>query len=209
NAVFPTRLESLEVVAGFGVLQAIANAKVQVYGDLFLDDVYLTGGNGAPAEIANRIFAAAGPGRWRRLMIGSLRRIPLELFTYTGLTHLKCSAPTTPDDMMEHIRRQPRLVGLLIDNLRVTDSQTDFSIPECADHEPVAPLDTQVKRLIIYIGGMQSPEEAILVLKFLMLKIRTLIVFSARRAPPEPLQAFIDDYTQWYPHLANIELTTA
>ncbi|KAJ2713765.1 hypothetical protein H4R19_002082, partial [Coemansia spiralis] len=107
------------------------------------------------------------------------------------------------------IRRQPRLVGMIIENLRVTDTQTDFSIPECADHEPVAPLDTHVKRLVIFIGGMQSPEEAILVLKFLMLKIRTLVAISASQVPPHPLQAFIDDYVQWYPHLANIELTTA
>ncbi|KAJ2713321.1 hypothetical protein H4R19_002308 [Coemansia spiralis] len=142
-------------------------------------------------------------------MIGNLRSIPLELFAYTGLTHLKCSAPTTPDDMMEHIRRQPRLVGLLIDNLRVTDSQTDFSIPECADHEPVAPLDTQVKRLLIHIGGTQSPEQAIPVLKFLMLKICTLVAISASQVTPHPLQAFIDDYVQRYPHLANIELATA
>ncbi|KAJ2710821.1 hypothetical protein H4R19_003554 [Coemansia spiralis] len=106
--------------------------------------------------------------------------------------------------MMEHIRMQPHLVGLIIDSIRVTDTQTDFSIPECADHEPVAPLDTQFKNLFIHIGETQSPEEVIPVLKFLMLKVRTLVSIAAPQVPMKPLQAFIDDYVQWYPHLANI-----
>ncbi|KAJ2716304.1 hypothetical protein H4R19_000726, partial [Coemansia spiralis] len=84
---------------------------------------------------------------------------------------------------------------------------TDFSIPECAEHELMAPLDTQITRLSIWrIEQEELPELALSILKYLLLRIPTLKFVTALFAREEPIQAFINEYVQWYPHLANIEL---
>ncbi|KAJ2705959.1 hypothetical protein H4R19_005063, partial [Coemansia spiralis] len=99
------------------------------------------------------------------------------------------------------------LVSLGVNILNLADAQTDFTIPECAEHEPVAPLDTQIWRLTIddvQLGG--SLELRSQILKYLLLRIPTLKSVTTHFVPVEQVQAFIDEYVQWYPHLANIKL---
>ncbi|KAJ2710959.1 hypothetical protein H4R19_003488, partial [Coemansia spiralis] len=126
-------------------------------------------------DIANRMLEAADSCRSRKLVIGSMDAIPPELITYTGLTHLQLDGQMNADDVVQLIRRQRRLVSLHIDGLTLGDARTDFSIPESADHEPVPPLDTQVKRLsILRIERGELPELGARVLKYLLLRIPTL-----------------------------------
>ncbi|KAJ2716291.1 hypothetical protein H4R19_000731 [Coemansia spiralis] len=140
-------------------------------------------------------------------MIESIDAIPLELITYTGLTHLQLKGSTSADDMMDFIHRQRHLVSLHVDCLTPFDTQTDFSITECAEHEPMALLDTQIKRLNICQRVQEGPfEPAHSILKYLLLRIPTLKTVTAPAGLTEQLQAFIDEYVQWYPHLANVKL---
>ncbi|KAJ2714002.1 hypothetical protein H4R19_001955, partial [Coemansia spiralis] len=157
-------------------------------------------------DIANRMLAETDCYSMRKLVIHSADAIPLELITYTGLTHLLLNGPTDADDVMELIRRLPHLVNLHVGWLTLVDAQTDFSIPESAEHEPVAPLDTQIRRLILLCFGQEELLElAFSMLKYLLLGIPTLKSVSTQFVPKEQIQAFADEYVQWYPHLANIK----
>ncbi|KAJ2708808.1 hypothetical protein H4R19_004564 [Coemansia spiralis] len=140
----------------------------------------------------------------RKLVIGSTDAIPLELITYTGLTHLQLNGPTNADDVVQLIHRQRHLVNLHIDRLNLGNTRTEFSIPECAEHEPVPPLDTQIKKISILRVGLDVSQEAgTQILKYLLLRIPTLKYVDAMLTPKKQIQAFIDEYIQWYPHLAN------
>ncbi|KAJ2705853.1 hypothetical protein H4R19_005076 [Coemansia spiralis] len=141
----------------------------------------------------------------RKLVIECIDAIPPELITYTGLTHLQLNGPMNADDVMELIRRLPHLVSLHIDYLNLADAQTDFSIPECAEHEPMAPLDTQIRRLTIAdVHHGKLPELGLRMLKYMQLRIPTLKFINTQFAPEEQIQAFLEEYVQWYPHLANV-----
>ncbi|KAJ2713548.1 hypothetical protein H4R19_002191 [Coemansia spiralis] len=156
---------------------------------------------------ANRMLEAADSCRSRKLVIHRVDAILLEHITNTRLTHLQALTSTGIDDIIQLIHRQRHLVSLGVNILNLADAQTDFSIPESAEHEPMAPLDTQIWTLAIdnvQLGG--SPELGAQILKYLLLRIPTLKSVTAEFVPVEEIQAFIDEYVQWYPHLANIKL---
>ncbi|KAJ2712929.1 hypothetical protein H4R19_002501 [Coemansia spiralis] len=157
--------------------------------------------------VANRMLEAADSCPSRKLAIGGMEAIPPELITYTGLTHLHFNGPMSADDVIQLIRRQRQLVYLHINGLNLDDIQTDFSIPACAEHEPVAPLVTQLRGLAISKGHVpMTIDLAFAMLKYLLLRIPTLKSVTTRFVPVEKIQAFIDEYIQWYPHLANVKL---
>ncbi|KAJ2713741.1 hypothetical protein H4R19_002095 [Coemansia spiralis] len=152
------------------------------------------------------MFAESNCYSMRKLVIFSMYAIPLGLITYTGLTHLKLNGSTTADDVMELIRRQRHLVSLRVDCLNLADTQTDFSIPECTEHEPMTPLDTQIKYLALLCTEQDElPGLALSMLKYLLLRIPTLTSVTTAIVSREQILAFIDEYIQWYPHLASIE----
>ncbi|KAJ2702255.1 hypothetical protein H4R19_005371, partial [Coemansia spiralis] len=142
------------------------------------------------------------------LVIHGSDAILLERITYTRLTHLEVFGFISVDVMIRLIHRLPHLVSLHFSCLNLENVQTDFSIPECAEHEPMAPLDTQIRYL--YLQQMEDqyelPELALSMLKYLLLRIPTLRSVTTELVPVEQTQAFIDEYVQWYPHLANIQL---
>ncbi|KAJ2697786.1 hypothetical protein H4R19_005639, partial [Coemansia spiralis] len=109
--------------------------------------------------------------------------------------------------MMEYIHRQPQLVSLVVNKLMLGNIRSDLSIPECAEHKPVESLDTQLRELTIHNDrGLGSSLPSMPMLRYLLLKIPTLRLVAATGMPKEPIKTFIDEYVQWYPHLANIKL---
>ncbi|KAJ2715438.1 hypothetical protein H4R19_001206 [Coemansia spiralis] len=52
----------------------------------------------------------------------------------------------------------------------------------------------------------EFPGLAVRMLKYLLLRIPVLKSVTTRFVPLEQIQAFIDKYVRWYPHLANIKL---
>ncbi|KAJ2711740.1 hypothetical protein H4R19_003099 [Coemansia spiralis] len=207
NAVFPSRLESLDISRCLSMLPVFAGRNVHVSRSLTLSVVFEPDANNRNIGIANRMLEAADSCRSRKLVIGGMDAIPLELITCTELTHLQLNGSTTADDVMGHIHRQRHLVSLCVDCLTLADVQSDFSIPECTEHEPMAPLDTQIRMLaLVGIGQDELPELGTWVLKYLLLRIPTLKSVTAGIVPVEQIQAFIDEYVRWYPHLANFKL---
>ncbi|KAJ2715330.1 hypothetical protein H4R19_001256 [Coemansia spiralis] len=207
NAVFPNRLESLDISACFGTLSVFAGRKVHVSQNLTLSVDFEPDVNYHSIDIANRMLEAADSCSLRRLEIASMDEIPPELITYMGLTHLDLNGPTNADDVMELICRLPHLVDLRVGSLTLTDAQTDFSIPECTEHEPVAPLNTQIRSFDInFVGQGELSDLGNQMLTYLLLKIPTLKSITTPFVPKKHRQAIIDKYVQWYPHLANVKL---
>ncbi|KAJ2710881.1 hypothetical protein H4R19_003525 [Coemansia spiralis] len=172
--------------------------------------MYKHDANNHDIEIANRMLAESNSHNMRKLVIGGMDAIPLELITYTGLTHLLLSGPTNADDVMGLIHKLPHLVSLQAGHLTLADAQTVISIPECTECGPMAPLDTQIKRLDIQrVGQEGSLDLALSILRYLLLRIPTLKSVTAPFAPEETIQAFIDKHVQRYPHLANIRFDCA
>ncbi|KAJ2709838.1 hypothetical protein H4R19_004046 [Coemansia spiralis] len=205
NAVFPDCLESLDISACLGALSVFAGRKVHVSQNLSLSVAFKSNANNHSIDIANRMLEAADSYNMRKLAISGMHAVPPELISYTGLTHLELVGPANADDVMELIRRQRHLVSLWVGSLTLANAQTDFSVPERAEHEPVAPLDTQIRNLnIIYAGQEVLSKLGTRMLKYLLLKIPTLKSVTALFAPSEQILAFIEEYVQWYPHLANI-----
>ncbi|KAJ2715730.1 hypothetical protein H4R19_001039 [Coemansia spiralis] len=158
--------------------------------------------------IANRMLEAADSCHTRKLVISGLNPIPPELITYTRLTHLNFCGCTAADDVVGLIHKLPHLVSLCVVWLFSDEPQTDLSIPACTEHEPMTPLDTQIRRLsILNVEQEGSLEPALSMLKYLLLRIPTLKFVKAQLVPEEQIQSFIDEYVQWYPHLANVKLT--
>ncbi|KAJ2713374.1 hypothetical protein H4R19_002284 [Coemansia spiralis] len=207
NAVFPARLERLELATGLTLQHAIADAKVQVSRDLTLHTRYASDEDSTGIDIINRILAAADNCWERGLSVNSTTSIPPEFVTCTQLTHLYLCGPTGVDDLMEHVRRQPLLKVLSVNDLMMDDIQTDFTIPACAEHEPVTPLDTQIRKLVI-MGDQEDElqEQVTQIVKYLLLKIPTLTSLFSLPVIPKQIRDFVDEYAQWYPHLANIKL---
>ncbi|KAJ2716506.1 hypothetical protein H4R19_000605 [Coemansia spiralis] len=203
NAVFPTNLESLDVNARLDLLQAIAGAKTEVSQSLVLHTSYASGEDSVKFDTINRIFAAAGQCRSRALVITNAYVVPLELFTYTGLTHLRLRGPASVDQVMHHIRTQPQLSSLDVANLIAAETQTDITIPMRGEHELVAPLDTKIRALSISTVRGHDPEDLLFpMLKYLLLTIATLRHVVAHRDSKQ-LRRFVEKYVQLYPHLAN------
>ncbi|KAJ2710905.1 hypothetical protein H4R19_003511 [Coemansia spiralis] len=207
NAVFPDSLESLDITACPCMLPVFAGRKVHVSWNLALSVKYDYGASDRGIDIANHMLAESVSHSMRRLVVGGKDATPPELITYKGLTHLQLNAPTNAYDVMEFIHRLPHLVNLYVGCLTPANTQTDFSIPECAEHEPVAPLDTQIRWLSISHFEQSKPVKlALSMLKYLMLKIPTLKSVTTLPVLTKQIRAFIDEYVQWYPHLANVKL---
>ncbi|KAJ2717341.1 hypothetical protein H4R19_000093 [Coemansia spiralis] len=189
------------------MLSVFGGGKVEVSQDLTIFVKSESDVDNRRIVIANSMLEAADSCLSRKLVIGGMNAISSELITYTGLTHLYFNGPMNADDVMQLICRQRHLVSLCVSFLNMAEAQTDFSIPECAENEPVAPLDTQLRELIIKnVYEPMTIALAFSMLKYLLLRLPTLKSVTAQFVPVEQIQAFIDQHVQWYPHLANVKL---
>ncbi|KAJ2706561.1 hypothetical protein H4R19_004996, partial [Coemansia spiralis] len=173
----------------------MASAKVQVLQYLTLCTDYSSDADNAKIDIVNRILAVADTRKDRGLRVDSTIRLPPELVTYTRLTHLYLCGPTGVDDLMEHIHRQPLLQVFAVDKQLVAGIPIDFSIPACAEHEPIMPFDTQIRELHIYSEfELRLYEEEISMVKYLLLRIPTLRQVIPGTIPTRLLRDFVDEY---------------
>ncbi|KAJ1722299.1 hypothetical protein LPJ61_005944 [Coemansia biformis] len=91
-------------------------------------------------------------------------------------------------------------------NLMQGTMQSDISIPASKEHEPVTPLSTTITSLDLYLTGYRKLKEAVPLVKYVLLKIPTLTSFLVTQIGKRPILGFVDEYSQWYPHLANVKL---
>ncbi|KAJ1725096.1 hypothetical protein LPJ61_005672, partial [Coemansia biformis] len=134
---------------------------------------------------------------------GDLHILP-ESITCTALTKLCVSGPTSMDTMLGFIQRLPNLAKLIVHKLVLDSAQSDLSIPDASNHTPLEPLDTRLSMLAInYDGNQHSPDTAVAVAKYMLLKVPTLTEFHTAQTPQQPVVDFVATFAQWYPHLSN------
>ncbi|KAJ2777100.1 hypothetical protein H4R18_005321 [Coemansia javaensis] len=167
--------------------------------------------NGDPAALAaaNRILERAQDARTLELTVDSPRLpVPPEAVAGTSLTRLVVMAPTSLDAMLGLIRSLPRLTSLGLWRLTLDEIQADISVPAPGEGCVVEPLDTQLKVVSINVNQDQPSWEMVVpVTKYLLLRIPTLAMLKAVHAPKKQIMDFVQQYSEWYPHLKHIDFS--
>ncbi|KAJ2779450.1 hypothetical protein H4R18_004001 [Coemansia javaensis] len=144
----------------------------------------------------------------KKLYIANSVPVLPELIMCTSLTYLVVRAPTSLDTMLGLIHRLPRLTSLGLWKLTLDEIQADISVPAPGEGCVVEPLDTQLKVVSINVNQDQPSWEMVVpVTKYLLLRIPTLARLNADHAPEKPIMDFVQQYSEWYPHLTHINFS--
>ncbi|KAJ2716015.1 hypothetical protein H4R19_000880 [Coemansia spiralis] len=129
-----------------------------------------------------------------------------DTITCTALTELHVAAQTYLETVLELIERMPRLAKLSFGCLDLGTVIGDISIPSAED-AAVEPLNTSLKELTLSTcWGADSSDETVDAVKFILLKIPSLVKLCATQIPVDPVYDFVEEYAPRYPHLSGIEL---
>ncbi|KAJ2777878.1 hypothetical protein H4R18_004918 [Coemansia javaensis] len=173
---------NLDLVASAGCVGAVKSVRIEVW----------CNHNPFPglSKVAQAMRDAAAV--WRRAQV-----LEIKLRSKLYADHL--------DAMLGLIFRFPNLTNLGIHGLALDEIQTDISIPEPGKGCVVAPLDTGLKTLSINVNQEQPSWEMVVpVAKYLLLQIPTLTIFIAAHAPEKLVMDFVQEYSEWHPHLAHV-----
>ncbi|KAJ2776458.1 hypothetical protein H4R18_005661 [Coemansia javaensis] len=155
--------------------------------------------------IANRAIERMQGSEMLELTIyqGSLN-LPAEAICAL-LTHLEMYPYVGVDYMLALIRKLPRLASLTLWKLEFDDIQADISVPGPEEFCFVEPLSTSIRRLCLHTHQeRQSPDMLVTLSKRLLLGVPTLSDFRMPCVPRRPVMDFVDAYSVWHPHLADI-----
>ncbi|KAJ1723683.1 hypothetical protein LPJ61_005803, partial [Coemansia biformis] len=204
----PPRMDSITIDLKSSLFQSVAKLALPVAKRLKLVVDVTSDGDPSGLPFINRIIERANESDRLELdLAGRKLAVPPEIFTCTALTGLRVAGPTSVDAMFEFIRRLPNLVWLEFSQLTSGDILSDIAIPKANYHVPVEPFDTKLEDLQIRFGQSQStPNMAIAVAKYLLLKLPALTILVARQIPMQPVVEFVDAHAEWYPNLHKIYL---
>ncbi|KAJ1721991.1 hypothetical protein LPJ61_005978 [Coemansia biformis] len=208
RAVFPSRLESIEIVASTAMLEQIASIAPPETRSLAIRIPSQARGSAGALLNAKRILERVRGCKEKELVVDdtSLRVLPEDI-AGTGLTRLVVATPTCVDSMLGFIGTHPDLDSLTLSSLATGEIVSDIWIPESGARALVAPLDTRIRTISFKIRRqLYSPDVAIPAVKYLLLRIPTLVELLAPEIPKRPIVDFISEHVQRYPHLASIRL---
>ncbi|KAJ2776089.1 hypothetical protein H4R18_005860 [Coemansia javaensis] len=207
RAVLPAHMEDVAIECPAPVLQAMSTTafpattgrlKLVIRGQNHRDAGVLT--------VANRFLAGA-----RRAVLDvqdqSLAVLP-ETIACTTLTRLVIKAPVGVDTMLALIARHTNLAMLGLWLVAFDGMQADLSLPEAPGAGCVVePLRTRIQAISINVN-QRSPlwTTVVPLAKFLLLKVPTLTWLGAIHVPEKPIVEFVAAHSQWYPHLAGVQL---
>ncbi|KAJ2782600.1 hypothetical protein H4R18_002168 [Coemansia javaensis] len=200
-------MEEISITASTRVLQRIANRplpaakRLEIVISLDADDYLDTLG------AANRIFEGTrAVSKLSLAIVYSPLPVTLE-FIYRGLARLELCTDVSVDMMLGIIRGLPSLVELEVSMLSFGHASEDISVPEPGADCTVGLLDAQLERLEIEaardkLGQDMLPD----LIKYMMLAVPGLKFIRSHRVPRRPIAEFVDAYSKWHPHLAEIKL---
>ncbi|KAJ2688137.1 hypothetical protein H4R19_006587, partial [Coemansia spiralis] len=207
-AVLPPHMESISIDIKSATFQQLADVVLPATKRLSLSISLGSDGDPSGLPTINRLLESAHGSESLELNINDdqLPVVP-ESITCTTLTHLLISGPTSVDTMLALIKRLPNLTGLRFHNLDLSDVQTDISVPEAGEDANVEPLSTSLRGLAInYDWEQHSPDMALAVAKYVLLKLPTMTKLLATQTPKDPVLEFVKAYAPRYPHLDGIKL---
>ncbi|KAJ2714375.1 hypothetical protein H4R19_001762 [Coemansia spiralis] len=207
-AVLPPHMESIYIDVNPATFQQLADVVLPATRRLSLSISRSSGGDPSGLPAINSLLKSARGCESLELEIKDYQ-LPVvpESITCTALTRLLVSGPTSVDTMLAFIERMPKLRELTFDKLDLSDVQTDISIPEADEDANVEPLSTSLRVLAInYDRERHSPDMAVAVAKYVLLRIPTMTKLIAAQTPKDPVLEFVEAYTPRYPHLDGIVL---
>ncbi|KAJ2714547.1 hypothetical protein H4R19_001669 [Coemansia spiralis] len=207
-AVLPPHMESIFIDMKSSTFQQLADVALPATKRLSLSVSWGSDGDPSGLPTINRLLKNARGSESLELNINDdqLSVVP-ESITCTGLTSLLVSGPTSVGTMIALIDKLPKLSGLTFYNLDLSDVQTDISVPEADEDANVEPLSTSLRVLAInYDMERHSPDIAVAVAKYILLRIPTMTELIAAQTPKDPVLAFVEAYAPRYPYLGGVEL---
>ncbi|KAJ2713371.1 hypothetical protein H4R19_002289 [Coemansia spiralis] len=207
-AVLPPHMESIHVDLKSATFQQLADVMLPKAKKVSLIVSQWSGGDPSGLRAVNRLIESAcgSESLGLKIMDDELELGP-ESITCTSLTRLLVSGQTSMDTMLAFIERLPNLVKLVFYSLDPSDLQTDISVPSADEEAIVEPLSTSLRELTVGYGRVQySPDTAVAVAKYALLRVPMLTKLLAARTPEEDVLDFVDAYAPRYPHLYGVQL---
>ncbi|KAJ2715928.1 hypothetical protein H4R19_000929 [Coemansia spiralis] len=207
-AVLPPHMVSISIEMKSATFQQLVDVVLPATKSLSLSVSRSSGGDPSGLPAINRLLESARGSESLELKImdGQLELSP-ESITCTSLTRLLVSGPTSVDTMVAFIDRLPKLRELTFYKLDLSDVQTDTSVPEADEDANVEPLSTSLSVLAInYDVERHSPDTAVAVAKYILLRIPTMTELITAQTPKNPVVEFVKAYAPRYPHLNGIAL---
>ncbi|KAJ1727384.1 hypothetical protein LPJ61_004597 [Coemansia biformis] len=203
--VLPPRMRTIFIGMPLEAYQRIAHVALATAESIVLKVNYISQYSPSGFAAINRILESArGSDEVGLDITDSGSPILPEFITCTALTRLCITASTNVDTMLGFFQHLPNLTKLVVHNLMLDDIQSDLSIPDASSHTPVEPLDTKLNILAInYNKNQYSPDMAVAVAKYMLLKVPMLAQFNVAQIPRQPIVDFVETFAQWYPHLSN------
>ncbi|KAJ2802468.1 hypothetical protein H4R21_002409, partial [Coemansia helicoidea] len=85
---------------------------------------------------------------------------------------------------------------------------TELSVPGADEDADVERLHSSLEGLALNHSTSTQPSSmAVVVVKYLLLRIPTLTELLAAQVPESPVLEFVEAYAPRYPHLGDVELT--
>ncbi|KAJ2801683.1 hypothetical protein H4R21_002705, partial [Coemansia helicoidea] len=195
-AVLPSRMESISIHTTSVAYRDIANLALPATKRLSLCISPKSRGDPAGLPAINRILESARGCEIVELDVHDRAlAVAPESISCAALTHLQVRAPTGVDTVLALIERLPNLVRMAFYDLDLSGIQTDMSVPDADESTAVEPLHTSLASLAInYDTERHSPDTALGVVKYLLLRIPTLTELIAIQAPNSPVVGFVEAY---------------
>ncbi|KAJ2806296.1 hypothetical protein H4R21_000927 [Coemansia helicoidea] len=207
-AVLPPHMESIHIQLRSATYRDHANLVLPATKRLVIEIVGGSEGDTSGLPVINRILESARGSESLEMHIND-RMLPVvpDSITCTALTQLNVAARTSVDTMLALIKKLPNLIGLAFFDLDLSDSQVDMSAPEADKDTVVEPLHMSLEYLVIkYDMRIHSPDTAVAVVKYMLVRIPTLFRLVSEMTPKSPVLDFVDKYAPRYPHLRGVDL---
>ncbi|KAJ2779958.1 hypothetical protein H4R18_003704 [Coemansia javaensis] len=206
-AVLPAHMSVISIKAAAPVLVRVAEMGLPASQSLKITVSADTDGNPAALVAANHILESAHESKELELEVED-RLLPVlpESIACTSLTVLAIWANTNTDTMLRLIQMLPRLARLHVQSLTLGNTQEDISVPGPDESRLVDPFNSSIEEMWIWASPDEpAPEMLVLVAKYLLLKIPTLVYLRSADISERQITEFVDAYSKRYPHLASIK----
>ncbi|KAJ2714116.1 hypothetical protein H4R19_001893 [Coemansia spiralis] len=201
QAVFPAQMPRFEIEAPASLFLSLAEVEMPVVKHL---NVMLAGSVVEPEALAavDRFMRRTQGCQQKRLCIWSAEaQVQAGLITCPDLTSLTVHARVGVDAVLAFVEQLQHLRVLVCRNVATRDMQANIIIAPLDAHERVVPLNASLQSLVLTPNTPFDNEDGIAVAKYLLMRLPSLMLFSADGIPEQPVFDFAQEYSLLYPHL--------
>ncbi|KAJ2799909.1 hypothetical protein H4R21_003384 [Coemansia helicoidea] len=109
------------------------------------------------------------------------------------------------DLVTSYIRQLPFLETVEFAEVGMLSLPADMSIAPLRKHEPLEPLNTNLRKLTLRFEGRSKARDTAAVVQYLLMRLPNLTMFCVWDVSVQPVLDFARKYSRFYPHLKNAE----